>query len=298
MRLSLVFGTVSSGVLVMLGLYGTACSSDDGNRGAAPVFEAGPGDGDSAVVDPGDGGVDAPDASVKPSLVNVSNHNIDVAGDARFYVLSVPKSYDASRSYPLIVALHGDGQDADGFRKFLDLDALSGNDAITAYTDRVVDLGTAFDQNGDQKLVAAVIAEVKSQFNVNARKVWGFGYSKGGFMLNELSCRKPGMFTAFAAHAAGAPSATADQCPGILGLPVLMTEGDRDLGIGASFAAQYWAGVNGCGMNLSASSPAECQRYDGCPSGKAVVYCLAPGVSHYPIWNQATNVTWAFFTSL
>jgi polyhydroxybutyrate depolymerase len=289
-------------VIVMLGLlcgtYGTACSSDDGNGGTPPAFEAGGGE-DGTVVDPGDGGGgDAPDTSVKPSLVNVSNHNIDVAGDPRFYVLSVPKTYDASRSYPLIVALHGDGQNADGFRTFLDLDALSGNDAITAYPDQVIDLGTPFDQNGDQKLVAAVIAEVKGQFNVNASKVWGFGYSKGGFMLNELSCKKPGLFTAFAAHAAGAPSVTADQCPGIVGLPVMMTEGDRNVDIGASFAAQYWSQVNGCGTNLSASTPSECQKYDGCPSGKPVVYCLAPGVTHFPIWTKATTVTWDFFKAL
>lgn len=283
----------------MLGLYGTACSSDGGNGNTAPTFEAGPGDEDGAVVEPPEGGgSDAPDTSVKPSLVNVSNRNIDVAGQPRFYVLSVPRTYDASRSYPLIVALHGDGQNADGFRQFLDLDALSGNDAITAYPDQVVDLDKPFEQNGDQQLVAAVIAEVKSQFNINAGKVWGFGYSKGGFMLNQLSCRKPGTFTAFAAHAAGAPSVTADQCAGIVGLPVLMSEGDRDLGIGATFAAQYWAGVSGCTTNRSASTPAECQTYDGCPAGKQVVYCLAPGVSHYPIWNQATKVTWAFFTSL
>jgi len=297
MRLSFVLGSISSGALVMLGLYVTACSSDD-NHAPAPPTEAGLIlDSDGNVVEPPDG-PEQRDATVKPSLVTVSNHTIDVAGDARSYVLSVPKTYTASRSYPLIVALHGDGQNADGFRQFLDLDAIAGNDAVTVYTEQVEDLFTAYDQNGDQKLVLAAISDVKGQYNIDAGKIWGFGYSKGGFILNELSCRKPGAFTAFTAHAAGKPAASASQCPGIVGLPVMMTEGDGDLGIGATFAAQYWAEVNGCGTNRSPSTPAECQRYDGCPNGKPVVYCLAPGVTHFPIWNQAVKVSWDFLKSL
>ncbi len=283
---------------MLFALHVSACGSDhDGGVTPTPAEAGADVDTDGAVVDP-DGAPDTPDTSVKPSLVNVTNNNIQVAGDARMYVLSVPKTYDASRSYPLIVALHGDGQNADGFRQFLNLDDLTGNDAITAYPDGVVELFTPYDQNGDQQLVEAVINEVKGKLSINASKVWGFGYSKGGFVLNELACRKPGLFTAFAAHAAGAPSEMAAQCPGILGLPVMMTEGDRNLDIGATYAAQYWAAVNGCGANLSASSPAECQKYDGCPSGKPVVYCLAPGVTHFPIWNQATKVSWDFYKTL
>jgi hypothetical protein len=57
--------------------------------------------------------------------------------------------------------------------------------------------------------------------------------------------------------------------------------------------------VNGCGTSRtpSAANPA-CYTTDGCPATKPVVYCLAPGVVHYPIWNQAVNVSWAFFKKL
>ncbi|HSO32891.1 MAG TPA: hypothetical protein VLT33_10245 [Labilithrix sp.] len=297
MRHPWFFGSVASGVILLVGLYTSACGGNDGGGGTAPPFEAGTADTDGAVIDPPDAVIDPPDTN-KPSKVNVTNHNINVAGDPRFYVLSVPKTYDASKKYPLIIAMHGDGQNADGFRQFLGFDEITGDDAITAYTDGVVDLFTDYDQNGDQQLVEAVINELKGKLSIDSTKIWGFGYSKGGFIANELACRRPGLFTAITAHATGGPQETSDKCPGILPIPILLTQGDRDLNIGANFAAEYWASVNGCGTNRVTSAPAECQKYTACPSSKPVVYCLAPGVSHFPIWNQATTVSWAFFRSL
>lgn len=243
-----------------------------------------------------DGSVVSPDAT-KPSKVNVSKESISVAGTGRSYVLSVPKTYDPGRKYPLIVALHGDGGDADGFRVFLGLDEIAGDDAIMAYTDQVVDLYTPFDENPDHQLVEAVINEVKKKRSIDANKVWAVGYSKGGFVLNELACRKPGLFKAMAGHATGAPSVQPDQCPGIVGLPAMLTEGDNDRDIGAEYAASYWAQVNGCGSSR-ATTTAPCEAFAGCPKGKPVVYCLAPGVNHYPIWNRAAQVSWDFFKSL
>jgi hypothetical protein len=106
-----------------------------------------------------------------------------------------------------------------------------------------------------------------------------------------------------AIHAGGAPQEPqgADnypQCPGVVGLPVLETEGELDQAIGGAFGANYWGKVNGCGTDRSDTTPAPCQKTNGCPPDKPVVYCLAPGVSHYPMWNEAVNASWTFFTSL
>src|SRR4051812_31501721 len=105
MRLSSVWGSGSVGVFVVLAVY--ACGGSEGGSGTPPpgpdgatVIE------DGAVVDP-DGNVVEPD-SAKPSKVVVTMETVEVAGDTRDYVLSVPKTYNASKKYPLIVALHGD----------------------------------------------------------------------------------------------------------------------------------------------------------------------------------------------
>lgn len=304
MRLSSSFGvlgSISAGAAVVLALY--ACGDDPAasSSGGATLPDGAKVDEDGAVVDP-DSSVTPPDGA-KPSKVKVTSEQVTVAGSPRSYVLSVPKTYDGARQYPFIIALHGDGQTADGFRVFLGLDAISGDDAIMAYPDQALDLYTPYAQNEDQQMIEAIITAVKGKLSIDAAKVWGFGYSKGGFMVNEIACRKPGLLKAMVAHATGAPEETRGpdgfpQCPGVIGLPVMTSMGDRDTGIGADYAASYWASINGCTATKTPSTPAGCEKFSGCGTGKPVIFCLAPNVSHYPIWGAAAQVSWDFFKAL
>lgn len=297
-----VVPVVAISLALLSGLLVLACSD-----ASTPRATTNPEGGDGGVVLE-DGAVVDPDGAVvtdgtKPSKVNVTNESVTVMGQGRSFVLAVPKTYDAARKYPLIVALHGDGQDGTSFRSFLTFDDVAGDDAIVAYPNNAEDLFTPYDQNPDQQLVAATIDAVKAKFSIDDAKVWGFGYSKGGFIANEIACRKPGILKAMAIHAGGAPQEPQGGdgyplCPGVIGLPVLETEGEFDTNIGGDYGANYWAKINGCGTSRSATTPAPCQLADGCPGGKPVMYCLAPGVRHYPIWGQAVNVSWGFFKGL
>ncbi len=114
-------------------------------------------------------------------------------------------------------------------------------------------------------MLQAIINAVKGKRSIDDTKVWGFGYSKGAFMINEIACRKPGLLKAIAAHATGAPQEPQGGdgfpiCPGVIGLPVMTSEGDRDTDIGADYAAQYWASVNGCTTNRTPTTPAVCEK--------------------------------------
>jgi polyhydroxybutyrate depolymerase len=302
MRLKFVRASGVSAVALMVAVF--ACSSTTVQKvsGGPVIPDGGMQLDDGAVVDMDGNVVEQPDTSMKPSKVTATDETVTVLGEPRAYQLVVPKTYDAARKYPLIIALHGDGQDGPNFRSVLTWDDVAGDDAIVAYPTGAVDLFTPYDMNSDQLLVEATIADVKTKRSIDEAKVWGFGYSKGAFMLNEIACRKPGVLKAMAFHAGGKPQEIdADgnpQCPGVIGLPVMATEGDRNTDIGAVYAANYWAMVNGCGTNRTTSTPAACSTTDGCPADKPVVYCLAPGVVHYPIWDQAVNVSWAFFKKL
>jgi len=289
-------------VAVAVALF--ACGSDTVQKASTtptPADDGGVLD-DGALVD--NMVVEPPDVAMKPSKVTATNETVTVLGDTRQYVLVVPKTYDAARKYALIVALHGDGQDGPSFHALLTFDDVAGDDAIVAYPTGAVDLFTPYDQNGDQLLVDAVVNDVKGKRSIDSAKVWGFGYSKGGFIANEIACRKPGVLKAMAIHAGGAPQEPQGpdgfpSCPGVQRLPVLVTGGDKDPEVGGvDYGAKYWAKVNGCAQTRTATTPAECLKADVCPAGQPVIYCVAPGVAHYPIWAQAVNVSWSFFRSL
>ncbi len=301
MRLSLAAASIAAALTTIF-----ACSSKEtGGPSSGGLSDSGSsGDpdatGDGAVAD-GDGNVDPKDTA-PPSKVNFSNETVDVGGTPRKYVLAVPKTYSASKKYPLIVALHGDGGNASNFQALLHMEEATGDDAIIAYEEGSVDLYTAYDQNDDQRLIELTIAAVKAKYSIDAAKIWGVGYSKGAFQLNQIACRKPGLLSAMAVHAGGAPedrlpNGSVD-CPNAIALPVFATEGGNDSGIGGQFAAQYWAGKAGCGSTLSAATPAICNKYNGCPASNPVYICIVPGQPHYPLYDDAAAHSWAWFKSL
>jgi len=237
-----------------------------------------------------------------PEKMSRTDETIDVDGTSRKYILSVPKSYVATRKYPLVLALHGDGQDAASFVSFLGLEPVAGDDVIIAYADHSEDLFTPYEENNDQKLIAAILPAVSSKRSIDAAKIWGVGYSKGGYQLNQIACRKPGLLKAIAVHAGGAPQdrdgEDAISCPSAVGLPAFVTHGANDEPSGGEYAADYWAGLAGCGSTRKATTPTICQAYDGCPKDKPVVFCVVPNQPHFPIYAAAGEHTWGWLKTL
>jgi len=276
-----------------------ACSNDT-TSGTTPTSTP---DGEGGSDDePGTDGDDGNPSDTPASKVNTTTETVDVGGASRAYVLSVPKTYDKGRAYPLIIALHGDGQDAKSFVAFSKLEAQTGDEAIVVYPDQVVDLLTPYDQNPDQQLVERVIEAVKAKYSIDADKVWGFGYSKGAYELNEIACQKPGLIKAMAVHAGGAPQARDANdnvdCPNAIGLPAFITHGANDDPGGGEYEAAYWASRAGCQDTRSPTTPAICEAYDGCEPDKPVVFCLVPNQPHYPMYADAAEHSWAWFKSL
>jgi len=236
--------------------------------------------------------------------VVVSNETVDVDGVSRIYKLVVPKTYDAAKKYPLIIAMHGDDQNAEGFVTFSKLDVAAGKEAVMAFTDQSLDLETAFDDNPDQKMVPAIIEAVKGKRSIDAAKIWGFGYSKGAFQVGELLCRKKGIFNAVAVHAGGAPQERnaegGVECPNADTVPMFVTQGANDGNIGSEFYAQSFAEIAGCdafGARAKAS-PDICQKFNGCPNNLSMFYCVVPGQGHYPIYDNAAAHSLAWFKTL
>jgi polyhydroxybutyrate depolymerase len=295
-----------------------ACGGDDSN--ASPSTGTDPGDedagedDDAGPTDPGsqpDGGSDGEGPAV--SKVDVTNETLDVGGQKRKYTLAVPKTYDATRAYPLVLFLHGDGGTGPSMRKSFTFDDVTGDDAIVAYPSgngTTWDLGTDYDDNADQQFLVALVDALAGKFDIDTSRVFGAGYSSGGFMVNQMACRRPGLFRGINVYAGGAPYEGDNppltypsgyvKCPGEQPVAAFVVHGTADGTVDPSsgeFDAEYWRYVNGCDESRSPTTPSPCEAYDGCPTGFSSVYCLVPGLNHFP-WMPGAKAAWAMFKTL
>lgn len=250
------------------------------------------------------------------SKVNVTSETLDVEGTTRAYTLGVPKSYDQARAYPLVLVFHGDGGDGPGMRKAHPIDVYSGDDAIIAWPtgiDQGWNIYEPSSTNKDMKFVDALVAALSAKLKIDAKRVFGVGYSSGGYLINQIACRKNGFLRGIVVHAGGAPNEPDDpaagtwptgytKCAGQLAAPeggvaTMAVHGENDSPEGGEFIATYWASLNGCQDTRSPTTPSPCEKHEGCPKDKPVVWCKIPGLGH-SVWENGVKEGWAFIKSL
>lgn len=271
------------------------------SRGEVPVEPTDPPDASAPV-----------DAAPPPPPFTVTNESITVGGKERSYILVVPTSYAASKTYPLVLALHGDGGDGERMRAGLHFEDASGQDAIVVYPNgagKTWDLYSPADRDPDVAYLLALVEALRARFHVGG--AFGLGMSSGAFMVNQMACRAPALFRGIVSHSGGAPDEPNDthgswggdfvRCNGqSTGVAVLVIHGMDDQTVAfpsGGHDANYWATVNGCGAGYSAVSPDPCRSRSGCPADKPVVFCPIEGLGH-ALWGQAASASWTFISSL
>ncbi len=286
---------------ILLTVVFAACSSD-------PPAGKEPGTSSGSNGDAGGGEEPA-------SKVTVTEETVDVGGTKRSYVLAVPKSFDPERAYPLVLVFHGDGGDGPGMRRAHPIDSFSGDQAVVAYPTGIGQTWNLYEPsstNPDMAFVEALVDAISEKVGVDRTHVFGVGYSSGGYFINQLACRKNGFFRGIVVHAGGAPNEPEDPEAGIWpsgyvkckdqlpapqgGVAAMAVHGENDAPEGGEFVAIYWAALNGCSEERTATTPSPCVKYEGCPPDKPVVWCLIPGMGH-TIWQEGAKAGWDFIRS-
>lgn len=226
----------------------------------------------------------------------------------RPYVLLVPaRAPSPGTKLPLVFVLHGDGGTAASFHSGYPFELATGDAAIVVYPNGIGatwDLDTK-DGNRDVAYLEAILRDVKKTQPVDETRVFGTGYSSGGFFVNLMACERPGFFRAIASNAGGAPYGRAEtfsngfpKCKDQKPLPMMALHGTQDFGVtldSGAFSAQYWAYVNGCDTGaMETTAYSECRAYKKCPKDKPVVFCKVEGLGHW-VWDRAAEATWTFF---
>lgn len=297
-----------------------ACGpSGSKNRSGTVAGGASGRDGGTTSTTSGDDGTGTSNGTDTPSpapgsKVDVTDETLSTTGSTHHYVLAVPKSYDPSKKYPLVLVLHGDGQTGAVLRQMFELDDVTGDEAIVAYptgNNQTWDLYTPYASNDDQQFLVALVEALAGRYSIDRSRVFGAGYSSGAFQINQMACRKAGFFRGILSFSGGAPADPQApnapkyangmlQCPNGGPVAAFVVHGDSDHTVdpqSGDYDAQYWQYVNGCQPSRTDTPPSSCRKADGCPSSTPVVFCLVPGLDHLP-WSPGAQAGWALFKSL
>lgn len=137
------------------------------------------------------------------------------------YKLFIPSQYDGT-PLPLIVMLHGCGQDADDFANGTGMNALAEKyHCLVAYPEQSSGANGAkcwnwFEEahhhrgQGEPALIAGVATKIMSDYAVDAGKVFVAGLSSGGSMAVIMGRTYPDLFTAVGCHSGLAHGAATD----------------------------------------------------------------------------------------
>jgi len=285
-----------------------ACSSNPAATNKPP---AAPSDGGTSNEAGADGGEDQQPANPK---ANVTAETLDVDGVTRSFMLAMPKE-PGEKPLKLTFVLHGDDFDGPTMRRVHAFD-VEANDSIVVYptgTGNAWNLYEPLATNPDMKFIEKLLEHLATKYKVDPIHVFGVGFSAGGYFLNQLACRKNGFLRGIVVYAGGAPDEPNDPAAGIWpsgyvkckdqlpapqgGVAVMAVHGDQDSPETGEFVSTYWAGLNGCMDTRSATTPSPCEKSEGCPADKPVVFCKIPGMGHV-IWDQGVKEGWTFLNGL
>ena len=254
----------------------------------------------------------------EPATESTASPGADPLAGRPFDVF-VPSSYSEDTAMPLVVLLHGFGasgiiqnlyfglQPLAESRGFLYVHPDGTINAINRQfwnaTNACCGFGSTVD---DVAYLSALVQNVQSNYNVDAKRIFFVGHSNGGFMSYRMACDRADM-VAGVVSLAGATWDDNTKCNPSEPVSVLQIHGTADGTIGfeggtllgndhpgARETVATWSTNNGCTgsatelptpLDLDASIPgdeSDATEYTGCPVGGAVELWVIPEAPHIP----------------
>jgi polyhydroxybutyrate depolymerase len=308
------------------GTTGGAAGTTGGGAGSTgtggTVATGGTTGGGSRPSGPSAGCMKAPPDEAIGSAVS---HNIDITGMAEKYVAgyakrtycsTIPKNYNPTQPYPVVVFGPGCGGltcEGNGFSGRSDLFMIQATKAPAVYNGLVKpvppEAAPGCFQTGVVSTVDSpelnyfdqVIAEVESKYCIDKGRIFVAGTSSGGWFTNYLACARGNVIRGAAADSGGIPF-DRPACTG--GAAVMEFPGDSavkkdSMGreIGMALARDLFIKTNGCSttatqMKFGADT---CDFYGGCDS--PIAWCNTGG-GHQAGNGHLAPTGWAFWSTL
>jgi polyhydroxybutyrate depolymerase len=235
-------------------------------------------------------------------------------GVARKVRLFVPAAYDGSKPLPLVLNLHGSGDNADNFAKSTQMESLAdsegflvaGLEALAGEWNTPPDAG----KPDDVAYAGDAIDLVMKTVCTDDKRVYASGFSGGARTTSQLGCKLPERITAIVPVAGVRwPAPCAGRPVPVLAIHGLADTENMYAGEGPTHpkwnesvedAIEGWATKNGCNQARVVDDPAgavSIYRYGQCQADATVKLLRMDGVGHaYPTGTpiHAAKKAWSF----
>lgn len=184
-----------------------------------------------------------------------------IDGTYQPYTIKLPQDYNASKTYPLLVFLHGSGQDE---QKLLNKERANGEFIELAPLGR--DLFKAYSFDDSQKDIVEAINDVKKYFSVDEKRIVIGGFSMGGYGALRAFYSNPLLYQGVAIFAGHPDLANQWDIEGthpnfldpisthsFKDIPVFIYHGTKDEAIGFHWAQQLKESLKKAGASVTYS---------------------------------------------
>lgn len=212
---------------------------------------------------------------------NGQTYSFTYGAIVRNYIVHLPAGYNASKTYPLVINMHGYTSNASQQQMYSQMDAVADTAKfIVVYPNGVNNawncgFGGFNPTVNDVGFLSALIDTMKKKFSVNPNKIFSCGMSLGGFMSYRIACELNSKIAAIASVTGlMADSVRKFLCQNSCTMPVLDIHGTTDPVVNYNGASGY----------VSADSTIRWWRTkDGCPA--------VPVITNIPDVNTADGCT-------
>ncbi|HEY3406069.1 MAG TPA: alpha/beta hydrolase-fold protein [Ohtaekwangia sp.] len=180
------------------------------------------------------------------------------------YGLYVPKNYDESKKYPLVIMLHGAGSNHRlALRRVFGKSNANGETDVeaTRYFPEWNDVdyivaspyarGTMGYQTIAEKDVYDVLADVRKRFSIDENRIYLTGLSMGGGGTLWIGLTRPDIWAAMAPVCPAPPTGTELLAPNALNIPMQFFHGDIDQAVPVSVSRDWVKRLKDLGTNVT-----------------------------------------------